>query len=45
MNQRVHTLFIIVEALEEYQQFLLVPSQNGFNLRRFLWIRDEDLRM
>jgi hypothetical protein len=37
------TILIIVEVLEENKQFLLVPSKDGFDLRRFLRIRDKYL--
>lgn len=32
-----------MEISQKHQQFLFVPPQNRFNLRRFLWIRYEYL--
>jgi hypothetical protein len=37
------TILIVMEVLEENQQFVFIPSEDGFNLRRFLGICDEYL--
>jgi uncharacterized protein (UPF0216 family) len=37
------TILIVVEILEEDQQFILIPSEDGFDLRRFLGVCDEYL--
>lgn len=36
-------VLIIMEALQEHKQLLLVPPQYRLNLRRLLRVRDEDL--
>ena len=37
------TILIVVEILEESKQFFLIPSENGFDLRRLLGIGNKDL--
>ena len=37
------TILIVMEVLKENQQFVFIPSEDGFNLRRFLGICDEYL--
>jgi hypothetical protein len=32
-----------MEILEENQQFILIPSEDGFDLRRFLGVGDKNL--
>jgi hypothetical protein len=37
------TILIVMEIFEEGQQFILIPSEDGFDLRRFLGVCDEYL--
>lgn len=37
------TLLVVVEVLQEHQQLVLVPLQNGLDLWRLLRICDENL--
>ena len=43
MNQSNSTIFVVVEILEENQELLLVPTEDGFYLLWFLRVRDEHL--
>lgn len=38
------TILVVVEVFEEDKQLLLVPPQDGLDLRRFLRVRHEDLQ-
>ncbi len=42
-NGKRLTILIIMEILEENQQLILIPSENGFDLRRFLGVCDKYL--
>ena len=37
------TILVVMEILEENQQFVLIPPEDGFDLRRFLGVCDEYL--
>lgn len=37
------TILVVMEILEEDQQFILIPSEDGFDLRRFLGVCHEYL--
>lgn len=38
------TILIVMEILEENQQFILIPPEDGFDLRRFLGVCDKYLK-
>lgn len=39
----LRTLLIVVEVLEELEEFVPIPTQNILNLRRLLWVSHKHL--
>ena len=39
----MRTFFVIMESRKEVEELILISSEDGFYLRWFLWVRDEDL--
>jgi len=44
MDRSNSTIFVVVEILEENQEFLFVPTKDSLYLLWFLRVRDEHLR-